>query len=235
VDSAEWVDDPQITEEDTRDTLVDQAAINRWIGGAHATLAHALPLLRACASDPICVLDAACGGADLSRRLVNEAHRLKKPIEVTALDVSGKVIDRARRMCSGYPEIILIKANAFALPFRRRSFDIVIASTFIHHLPPEQVVSMLMVLREVSRGYVVVADLVRSPLAFLGFWCFARLARFSPVTIHDGQVSVRRAYTPAELAVFAQQAGLDDWRLHRHPFYRMALIYAGASRGEDNA
>ncbi|HEY3417622.1 MAG TPA: methyltransferase domain-containing protein [Armatimonadota bacterium] len=225
VDAAEWVDDPELSVEDTRDTLRDQAIINRLIGGAHATLAHALPLLRKCTSDPVRVLDAACGGADLSRWLVDEARRLGKRSEVTALDLSAKVIARARELCSGYPEITFITADALHPPFARGSFDIVLLPTFIHHLQPEQVVTLLRAVRDVSRGSVIVADLVRSPLAYLGFWCFSRLMGFSPVTIHDGQVSVRRAYTPGELAELAQRAGLEQWIIYRHHFYRMALLY----------
>jgi len=227
VDAEEWVDDPALSVEDTRDTLIEQAVINRLIGGGRATLAHAFPLLKACASDPVRVLDIACGGADLSRRLVDRARRLGKRIEVTALDLSEKVIEWARRMSEGYPEISFIQGNAMELPFPRGSFDLVIASTFIHHLPPEQVTALLRKLRDVSRGSVIVADLVRSSLAYLEFWFFAHLMRFNPVTIHDGLVSVCRAYSPAELTGMAQQAELRSWKLYRHTFYRMALVYKG--------
>ncbi|MHB9130174.1 MAG: methyltransferase domain-containing protein [Armatimonadota bacterium] len=227
VDAREWVDDPEISLEDTRETLRDQAVINRWLNGAHATLAHAMPLLRTCQSDPVRILDAACGGADLSRRLVDHARRLGKRVEVTALDVSKQVIACAQDMCRNYPEIAFINANALHPPFQPGEFDIVILPTFIHHLNPQQVVSLLRVAHDISRGSVIVADLVRSPLAYLGFTLFARLMRFNQVTLHDGQVSVRRAYTPPELAEFARSAGLENWKIYGHLLYRMALVYEG--------
>lgn len=230
VDVDEWVDDPALSIEDTLDTVREQAVVNRVLGGAHATLAHAIPLLRASTADPVRVLDAACGGGDVSRRLVDAARRHGKPIRVVGLDLSEHVITCARNLSAGYPEIEYIIGDALHPPFHQGDFDLVILPTFIHHLPPEQIVILLRVARDLCRGTVIVADLVRSSWAYLGFWLFSHLIRFNRVTIHDGLVSVCRAYTPAELTAMAQRAGLEHWTLTRHLISRMTLVYAGAHR-----
>jgi predicted TIM-barrel fold metal-dependent hydrolase len=80
-------------------------------------------------------------------------------------------------------------------------------------------------------GRVVAADLVRSLWAHIGYCILARLARFSPVSVHDGAVSVRRAYKPAELAELARLSRLVNWRIHRHILYRMTLVYEGRNDG----
>lgn len=226
----EWVDDPTLSLDDTLDTVREQAVVNRLLGGAHATLAHAIPLMHDYASDPIRVLDAACGGGDLSRHLVDEARKCGKRIEVTALDLSQHVIACARNLSDGYPEIEYLIGDALYPPFHQGTFDLVMLPTFMHHLQPEQIVMLLRVAGDLSRGTVIVADLVRSPFAYVGFWFFARIMRFSRVTIHDGLVSVGRAYTPAELIALAERAGLEHWTLTRHLIARMTLVYAGAHR-----
>lgn len=223
----EMIDRPETPAEDIRENLCDLAVINRWLGGANATLAHALPLLRSSDADPVRVLDAACGGGDLSRRMVDEARRIGKRIEITALDLNETVLRCAEQMSAGYPEIMLIHGDALHPPFPQCEFDIVILSTFIHHLEPDQVIAALQAGKNMSRGCVIVADLVRSTLAYLGYWVFSRVAGFSRISIRDGGISVCRSYTPSELADLADRAGLQNWKLYRHRLYRMALVYEG--------
>lgn len=227
VDVEEWIDDPQISMEDIHATLRDQAIVNRWLGGGYATWVHALPLLSKCSSYPIRVLELACGGADLSRRIVDEARRLGKRIEVVALDLNKNALERARELSAAYPEISFTHGDALDPPFPPGEFDIVILATFLHHLPPQRVIEALQAAARMSRGDVIAADLVRSFIAYWGIKIFARLVKFNPVSAHDGMVSVCRAYTLSELADLAQQAGLSDWRLYRHKFYRMTLVYQG--------
>jgi len=235
VDADELVDDPKLSVEDAFATMRDQAVVNRWLGGAHATLAHAIPLLRNSASDPVRVLDAACGGGDLSRFLVDAARRHGKRTAVIGLDLSRHVITCARRLSADYPEIRFVVGDALRPPFREGTFDIVIMPTFIHHLQPEQIVPLLRTARGISRGAVIVEDLVRSPWACLGFWIFSRVMRFHPISIHDGQVSVCRAYIPREIIEMVHRAGLAQWKLYRHPISRMTLVYAGTSHDEKEA
>ncbi|HEX2949040.1 MAG TPA: methyltransferase domain-containing protein [Armatimonadota bacterium] len=232
VNADEFVDDPAISITDTRDTVFEQAIVNRWLGGARATLAHAVPLLHTYTAEPVRVLEAACGGADLSRQLAQTARRLGKHVEIVAMDLHDKVVDQARQLSAAYPEITCVQGDALSPPFAHGEFDIVMLPTFIHHLQPDQVVALLKMAQRLCRGTVIVADLVRSPLAYIGFWFFSHMVRFCPVTIHDGLVSVCRAYTPNELANFARRAGLTQWNIYRHQIDRMVLVYAGM--GEDN-
>jgi 2-polyprenyl-3-methyl-5-hydroxy-6-metoxy-1,4-benzoquinol methylase len=229
VDVEEYIDSPETSLDDIRGTLRDQAIVNRWLGGANATLAHVLPLLETSTSDPIRILDAACGGGDLSRRIVDEARELAKRVNVTALDLNAKAIECARQASVDYPEISFVHGDALHPPFEPAAFDVVILATFLHHLPPDAVVTVLRAARNLSRGTIVAADLVRSPFAYLGIHVFAGLARFNTISAHDGAVSVCRAYTPTELAKLARQAGLEDSKIYRHRFYRMTLVHEGAS------
>lgn len=227
VDIEEWIDRPETTVEEIRQSLLDQELVNRVLGGGEATWAHALPLLERAEADPVRVLDAACGGGDISRRIIDDARRLGRRIEVAALDLNEKTIACARQFSQGYPEMLFVVGDALRPPFADRTFDIVILATFLHHLSPDGVVHVLRAMGRLSRGHVIAADLVRSSLAHIGIRLFARFSGFGPVSVHDGAVSVCRAYTPAELAELAKRAGLRDRRIHRHRLYRMTLVYRG--------
>lgn len=221
----ELIDQPETSTEDISDNLRDMALINKWFGGAKAVLVHILPLLRVCTSDPIRVLDAACGGGDISRRIVDEARKLGKLVDVIGLDLSAKVLDYAKRSSSDYPEITFIQADMLNPPYEAGNFDIVILTSVVHHLEPEEVITALQAARKISRGHVIAVDIVRSRLAHLGFCLITRILHFSPVTLHDGAISIYRAYTPSELNTFASRTGLSECKLHKHRFFRMALVY----------
>jgi hypothetical protein len=45
------------------------------------------------------------------------------------------------------------------------------------------------------------------------------------VTRHDGPLSVRRAFTPAELDDLARAAGLPGARVHAHVPFRVSLVW----------
>ena len=55
---------------------------------------------------------------------------------------------------------------------------------------------------------VLVFDLARARLAYLGALVLTRLLPMDPMTRHDAPASVRRAYTAPELRELAERAGL---------------------------
>jgi hypothetical protein len=65
-------------------------------------------------------------------------------------------------------------------------------------------------------------DLVRAPLAYWSTWLFTLFA--NPVFRHDARISVRRGFKRDELASILRRAGLNDYRLSWHFWYRWLLI-----------
>jgi SAM-dependent methyltransferase len=109
------------------------------------------------------------------------------------------------------------------LPFADNSVDLAMCSLTLHHFAPEPAVALLRELQRVARHGVIVNDIVRSWPGLLGAWLLGRLVSRNRLTRHDGLVSVRRAYTPAELHVLAQQAGLDVVSIRGLLGYRLVL------------
>jgi hypothetical protein len=83
---------------------------------------------------------------------------------------------------------------------------------------------------------VIVNDLDRRRLGWIGAWAMTRLLTRNRYTRHDAPLSVRRAYRPTEVAQMAGQAGLVEvarirgFLGHR---YAMAFVHAPAMEGPE--
>ncbi|MHB9025488.1 MAG: methyltransferase domain-containing protein [Armatimonadota bacterium] len=223
----EYIDDPNTSLEEIRGTLRDQAWVNRWVGGGEGSWRHALPRIREIDREPISIIELACGGADISRRIVEEARKAGREIRAVVADRNPRVLACAREWCDGYPEITLACADVTCPPFPTAAFDLVLLPTVLHHLSPGEAVIVLREAARICRGLVIAVDVRRSALACWGFSILARLARLTPVSRHDGRCSLQQAYTPRELGELANQAGITGWYIYRHRFFHMALVYPG--------
>jgi SAM-dependent methyltransferase len=136
-------------------------------------------------------------------------------------------LDRIRRNLFAAPSPKLV-ADAFRLPFARHSFDLVTCSLLLHHFPEEAIVSLLEEMRRVSRRAVIAIDLERHWLASRFIPWTQPIFGWSGVTVIDGPMSVRAAFTAPELESLARQAGLSPVRVERHfPWFRLSLTAAG--------
>ncbi len=205
--------------------LRDLETVNRYLGGARAILSHIGPALEATRGEgELRVLDIACGGGGILGLIAGRARRQGATLAGVGIDINPTVLAYAKEKTKDLPELAWMQGDALRLPFPERSFDLVTCATFLHHLEPESAVEVLRQARAVSRGWLIVSDLMRSCLGSLLFRAFAELAGFHPASRHDGVVSLLRSYTPAELRELAEAAALDNCRLYRHPFWRMTLV-----------
>lgn len=222
---------PELLDEERHDprelmhSLGQVAAVNRWLGGDRSLLLHVAPLLRADRTTHI--LDIGTGSADLPRRIVEYARSKGRSVHITATDIHPQMREIAQRECAVYPEIAIDAADALDLKYGRKSFDVATLSLTLHHFDGDLRLRVLRELGRVARDAVIVNDLERTRLNYVGarlmamtFWRSNRLTR------HDGPLSVLRAFTPEELATLAAEAGLKG-KVDRHYFQR--LVYVGVA------
>jgi len=203
--------------------LEELAGINRWLGGcwsARRALTAAWPCSGARGA---VVLDIATGGGDIARAIAKRYR--DRGVHVVALDLHPVTLAYARRHTSSAAPLAFMQADALALPVRERSVDVALCSLAAHHFGEVDLIRLLSEMRRVARGAVVLVDLRRSPVAWLLIRLLTRVIWRSPIVRHDGPVSVRRAYTPGELARAARRAGLIGARVVRQPLFRMALVW----------
>jgi SAM-dependent methyltransferase len=188
-------------------TLDDLDRLNAWFGGYALTLSR---VRRAAAGQPpgrrLVVVDVGGGRGDLALRVVRWARRAGRPVRVLVLDTDAATLDLARRRTAAYPEIAVVQGDATALPLRAGAVDVIVAALTLHHLDPESAVACLAQMRAAA-PLAVVNDLLRTRGSLLAVWLVTRLLRLHPVSRHDGPVSVRRAYSPGELAALAARGG----------------------------
>jgi ubiquinone/menaquinone biosynthesis C-methylase UbiE len=114
-------------------------------------------------------------------------------------------------------------ADALALPFADRSFDLVSCSLFAHHLEPTELARFAGEASRVCRDAVLINDLVRHPMHLALVYAAFPLMR-SYVSRVDGLASVRRAYVPDEIQQMLSNGSGRKVEISRHFLFRMGVI-----------
>ena len=193
--------------------LDDLDRLNGWFGG-HALIIRALR--RLVGRDAQVIADIGGSRGDLAVRLVRDARRRGRAVRVVVIDRDEASLVLGVRAAKPYPEILWVQADAAHLPLRAGGIDVAVTSLTLHHLTPEAVVEALAAMRQAARLGVVVNDLVRDRLALGLVWLATRLFARHPFARDDGPLSVRRAYTPDELAGLARRAGFPRFAVRRY-------------------
>jgi len=205
--------DEGVPEEEALRSLGDLRLVNRWLGGRRSLCAAVRPYLGAGGR----LLDVGCGSADLPAFLLRSS-----PGGVMAVGLDIKAL----HLREAPPEIHRVVGSVRGLPFAPLSFDVVTASLFLHHFDGPQVAEVLRLLYALARRALVVNDLHRARVPYLfGRLAFRHVFR-SPVSVADGLLSIRRAFTPRELEAAFREAGLQGVRVRRSFPYRLVAVAA---------
>ena len=224
---SEWMDNPSVQGNDLERALTDLRRINTLLGGYRASDAVLDPLFRARPS--LRVLDVGTGTGDYPARFVHRGRRFGASVEAVGVDLNPTTVGRGRAWLDAAlppplrPQVRLDIGDALALPYPDDAFDVAHAALFLHHVHGDDAVQLLREMNRVSRLGVLVNDLHRHPLAYLGIWALSRLLRMSPMVQHDGPISVRRGFRRAELQTLAHRAGLPPPTVRWHWAFRWTL------------
>jgi ubiquinone/menaquinone biosynthesis C-methylase UbiE len=229
----ELLDAPDVSVRDVRGNLDDLRRLN-WLLGSRLVVLTALRRLwrRAGCPHDWRILDLGTGGGDIPLALCRWSHRRGVRLRTIAIDKHPRVIRQAQRQLRDDATLPLILADALRLPFRPRSFDVVLCSTMLHHLSYDEGVLLLRSMAQMARHGFVVNDLIRSRLHYIGARLLLPLLVQHRLTRHDGPLSVRRAYRLEEIRDMAHTAGLDDIRLRTVLGYRVLLVYPAGRQEE---
>ncbi|MGH7356017.1 MAG: methyltransferase domain-containing protein [Candidatus Rokuibacteriota bacterium] len=198
-------------------TLADVDRLNAWFGGYALSLRAMRRLAgRVPAERTLVVADVGGGRADLAVRIVRWARRAGRRVRILVVDRDAETLALAADACRAYPEIVLLRGDATALPLGDGRVDVAVVALTLHHLEPDGAAACLAEMTRAARLGVVVNDLLRGYLTLGLVWLVTRALGMHPVSCHDGPVSVRRAYAPAELRALAGRAGVARVALRRH-------------------
>jgi ubiquinone/menaquinone biosynthesis C-methylase UbiE len=218
-DRPELLDGPLDDLDALRANLRDLRRVNRWLGGTALSRSALVALATGFHRDPrvghldwrarpITLLDVGTGSGDIPVALAAWGAGRGMQLEIEAIDERHEIIDIAREVTADEPAVRLDAVGGPPLPYPDDGFDIAHMSLVAHHLEPDDLAALLAEMRRVSRIGVIVNDLERGRLPWLGAWLLGRVATRNRLTRHDAPLSVRRAYTASELAQIAARVGL---------------------------
>jgi SAM-dependent methyltransferase len=221
------MDDFSITDARLTRALRDLRWTNRLLGAYAATDAVLDPLFRR--HDHLHVLDLGCGGGDYLVHLVRRGDRLGCRVEVIGVDANPVTVGHARahldaKLSSSLRSQVRVEIeDALSLPYDANAVDIVHAALFLHHFHGEAAVRLLAEMQRIARRGLLVNDLHRHLLAYVGIWLLSRGLRMAPMVQHDGPISVRRGFRRGELRSLARRAQLSSSTIRWHWAFRWTL------------
>ncbi len=208
--------------------LRELRSVNRWLGGERAALRELQLLVAEIAERdghrPVRVVDFGCGSVDLGAALVSWARRKGYRIHVTGVDWNPLVCEIAQQHTARFPEIAIVRGDVRSPPLMPGNCDLILCSAFLHHFSNQEIVQILRVLAPAARQALVVSDLHRHPVAYLGIRCLTTLFSRSAAIRNDGPLSVLRGFRRRELEWILRRAKMAPASLKWRWAFRYVLV-----------
>ncbi len=229
---AELMDDPCCSEELLLRTVKQFASINRLVARYRTILKRwVLADMLMEPNRSYHLVDMGAGGCDIGVWLLHTARTLGLNLRITACDLDQRIIDYARATYGHIDGLTIRQADVLVGRFDE-PVDFVFANHFLHHLSNDHIIDLIRLWQPQVRHRMVLSDLERNRLSYLGFSLFAHIYRNS-FSRGDGLISIRRGFRVCELESLAGKAlGNDSCRVHRLAPGRLALCIEG--KGPEN-
>jgi len=196
--------------------LTDLASVNRWTFAARPTIdfvARAIGDRRR-----FTLLDVGFGDGDMLRAIARWAEQRGIDAVMTGVDLNRKSAAIAE---AATPDRFAIRyLSGDYRDHVDERFDLIVSSLVAHHMSHAQLLTFLRTMEaKAARGWHV-NDLHRHRVAYLGYPLLARLMRWHRIVRQDGQLSIARAFRPAEWRALLDEAGIGPEArvLRRFPF-----------------
>jgi 2-polyprenyl-3-methyl-5-hydroxy-6-metoxy-1,4-benzoquinol methylase len=224
----EQMDRPQPASRELENTLRQLESMNRKFGGHRYLLRFLEKRFRPGRS--FRVLDLATGAGDFPRAMTNWARGRDIELLVDAVDSSEAIVALAEKFSRGYDEIRYFQSDA--LTFQSHEYyDLVHCSLSLHHFSAAEAVKFLEHCRELSREFVLITDLERNVFTRIAVHLVNTLFGHREMTVNDGDISARRAFSFTEFSAVAKGAGWKNFGHERFLFCRQALWIPGRDKG----
>jgi hypothetical protein len=231
VDEPEIIDGLSLTADDVARSMGDVAKTNRMFGGTQTILHQTAKLLRNVPKGTtVRILDIATGSADIPRALQHWAKRRGIDLKIVAIDNHPAMLQLAKR---GPCPPLLLQANALALPFSARSFDIAFCALAFHHFGFDASVKILKSMDDLTTRGFIVSDLRRDRPSLIGVTASLKILGSDPITLHDGPASVRRSWNLHEYRKMIALSGVQNMRVGSSWYFRVSLVQTKLLTGKD--
>lgn len=190
--------------------LRDLGRVNRMTLAARPTLAflHRQEAAIRALGRPLRLLDVGFGGGEMLRSILCSMTRRGIACELTGIDLNPRSAGVAQAMTVPGAPIRYLSGDYRTLA--GEGWDCIISSLVLHHMTDDQRSDFLAFMEaEAGLGWFI-NDLHRHAFTYHGFPLLARLLRVHRIVREDGQLSIARAFRPAEWQAILREAGLAD-------------------------
>lgn len=204
----ELMDQEGISFAEFHDCLQGLERINHLTLAYRPTLRWLRPWLKS--GEPICILDAGCGGGDMLRQIERQlrSEPQKNNVRLQGVDLNPWS-KRSAALCTNAAAIHYETADVFRFQLEQ-SLDLIICSLFTHHLSDNQVIDFLRWIDTRARKGWFINDLHRHPLPYYFIKAATALLSRNRLIRNDAAVSVARAFSVSDWQRLLEQAGLAD-------------------------
>lgn len=224
IDTDELLDKTDVDLREAAESFDDLHTINRFLGGAGVYKKTLFRILRTYPrTRHLSILDVGAGSGDMSADILKRCRSHINSVTLTGLDVQHKFLRLVRQRQAPVNNIDLVASDAMTMPFIDNSFDVVISNLVLHHFY-DTADELLCEMYRVARHAVVVNDILRHRMPLLFFKIFSPLFVDSPITQYDGEVSLRRAFSFAEIRRLLHGTDYTDYYFVKHWSFRFGLV-----------
>jgi ubiquinone/menaquinone biosynthesis C-methylase UbiE len=209
------MDDFSIQDERIDKALNELKVINKYLGGI-STTKSALKYFSESESeyDKLKIVDVGSGSSD---------NLLSAKSKYPNLQILS--IDKNLRALSGSKNLIdRINSDAFELPFKNNSCDIIHTALFLHHFTEEELQLLLLEFLRTARKGIIINDLQRSYLALLGIKILTVLFSKSEMVKNDAPLSVKRGFTKQEILNILEDVGVKNFVIKKKWAFRWMIV-----------
>ena len=216
VDQEEHLDEHDAPWDDMERSLRDLRRINRYLGGFRIYRR----LVRRAGRGVTSILDIGTGTSDLLMTVPHVRMRVGLDFKIQHLHY-GRMLDD---FTGPDDPVRRISGDAFQLPFRSDSVDLVTSAHFFHHFSPEENVVMMRECLRVAKRAVMINDTRRNYVPLATVKVLSALRLFGSITRFDAPASVERGYTVAEARAIALESGARRVEVMRLMPFRFGIL-----------
>jgi 2-polyprenyl-3-methyl-5-hydroxy-6-metoxy-1,4-benzoquinol methylase len=217
LEAKEWMDLGLYSPEEYEDCLYQLDRIGRFLGGNRATFS-AFDRLKVKLGS---ILDVGCGSGSFTVALARRYPEAK----VVGVDIAPEAIAYAKKQCpSDIKNIEFICLSSPDLPFDKSSFDVVTSTLVCHHLTDDEIVQFLKRAVDIAAQAVILNDLHRHFLATWSYKCIAPLLFPNPMVIHDGLLSIKRAFKRKDWDFYFKESDVHNVQCSWHFAFRWIVM-----------
>ena len=221
---AELIDTGNLAFEEIRRNMYELEIINSFLGGHRITIKGVQKLLKEFPppNRPLTICEIGSGGGDNIMALSNWFRKKKQQVYFIGVDINPHCIKYATGK-NDSSEITFILSDYKKVVFEKKP-DIIFSSLFCHHFSNDQLIEMLIWMKEHTGIGFFINDLHRHPVAYHSIRILTGLLSKSRLVKNDAPLSVLRGFRREEWEGVLHRSGISEYSLDWMWAFRWLLV-----------